>query len=106
MDLLSLLPLLGVPAEHAATIAVCVVGVSSILAAILPNPEPGSPWAKARGLLDMLAMNVGRARNRTLADELAVRLIAAGAALPETTRSEPAAAPWADLPSVLQGLKR
>ncbi len=40
-----------------------VVAVSAVLAAILPQPATGSPWYPARRLLDMLAMNVGSARN-------------------------------------------
>jgi|GEM_PF-5943885 len=108
MDLLAILTLAGMPAEWGPVVGLCVVGAASVLAAVLPQPEPGSRWEKARRLLDFLAMNLGRASNRTAADRLAVALVAAGAALPGTVRPEPETAPaYTDLASaLLGGLKR
>ena len=40
-----------------------VVAISAVLAAIFPQPASNSPWFPLRRLLDLLAMNVGSARN-------------------------------------------
>jgi len=40
-----------------------IVAIAAILAAILPQPVEGSPWLPARKLLDMLAFNMGNAKN-------------------------------------------
>jgi hypothetical protein len=40
-----------------------VVAVAAVLAATLPQPAANSPWRSARRLLDLLAMNVGAAKN-------------------------------------------
>ena len=40
-----------------------VMAAAAVLAAMLPQPAPGSKWAPARKLLDMLAANVGHAAN-------------------------------------------
>ncbi len=42
-----------------------VVAVAAVLAAVLPQPVDTSPWKPARRLLDLLAMNVGAAKNAT-----------------------------------------
>lgn len=42
-----------------------VVSVAALLAAILPNPAPGSSWFPLRKLLDLLALNIGTAKNTT-----------------------------------------
>lgn len=42
-----------------------VIAVAAVLAAILPRPVEGSPWGPARKLLDLMAMNIGNARNTT-----------------------------------------
>ena len=39
------------------------LAVAAVLAAVLPHPEPSSPWAPARAALDALAMNFGNAKN-------------------------------------------
>lgn len=80
MDVSALLVLLGVTPEHAATAALAVVGAASILAAVLPHPAPGSRWAPLRTALDTVAANLGHASNRTVADRLAVGIVAAQAA--------------------------
>ena len=49
--------------DHLALYAPLVVAASAVLAAILPQAQPTSPWAPVRKLLDLLALNVGAARN-------------------------------------------
>jgi hypothetical protein len=39
------------------------VALAAILAAILPQPAADSPWVPARKLLDLVAMNIGSAKN-------------------------------------------
>ena len=46
-----------------AVYAPITVAVAAILAAILPQPAPDSPWLPARKLLDLVALNVGSAKN-------------------------------------------
>ncbi len=46
-----------------AVYAPLIVSLAALLAAILPQPAEGSPWKPARRLLDLLAMNVGSAKN-------------------------------------------
>jgi hypothetical protein len=46
-----------------AVYAPLVVTVAAVLAAILPQPTSDSPWQPARRLIDLLAMNVGAAKN-------------------------------------------
>ena len=41
-----------------------VVASSAILAAILPTPAADSKWMPLRKLLDLLALNVGAAKNQ------------------------------------------
>ena len=40
-----------------------LVAVAAMLAAVLPQPAPDSPWVPLRKLLDLAAMNVGAAKN-------------------------------------------
>jgi hypothetical protein len=40
-----------------------VIAAAAVLAAVLPQPETGSSWVPARRLLDLLAMNIGAAKN-------------------------------------------
>lgn len=40
-----------------------VIAAAAVLAAVLPQPVAGSSWAPARRLLDLLAMNIGSAKN-------------------------------------------
>ncbi len=63
MDLTTLLTAAGVASGHAAAIAAVVIPFAAILTAVLPHPAPGSAWAPLRGLLDVLALNVGHATN-------------------------------------------
>ncbi len=55
--------LAGTPLAPLAVYLPLVIAVSAVLAAILPTPASGSPWLPARKLLDLLAFNVGSARN-------------------------------------------
>ena len=57
MDLTVLLTAVGVSPAVAALVVPAIVGVASLLAALLPHNIPG------RGVLDWLAANVGNARN-------------------------------------------
>jgi hypothetical protein len=53
----------GTPLAPLAVYAPLVIAVAAVLAAILPTPGTGSPWLPVRKLLDLLAFNVGSARN-------------------------------------------
>ncbi len=55
----------GTPLAPVAVYVPLAIAVAAILAAILPTPAPGSPWLPARKLLDLMAFNVGSARNAT-----------------------------------------
>jgi hypothetical protein len=55
--------LTGTPLAPLAVYVPLIIAVSAVLAAILPVPPPGSPWLPLRRLLDLLAFNVGTARN-------------------------------------------
>jgi hypothetical protein len=76
MDIAALLAVLGLSPEQAALVALVVPTVASLLAAVLPQPAEGSRWAPVRRILDILALNVGSAANRTVADRLAVAIAA------------------------------
>jgi hypothetical protein len=46
-----------------AELAAYLVAGSSVLSAILPRPaDPSSPLGRARGAVDVLAVNIGRAK--------------------------------------------
>ena len=49
--------------DRLALYAPLIVACAAVLAAILPQAQTSSPWAPMRKLLDLLAMNVGAARN-------------------------------------------
>ena len=55
--------LAGTSLAPLAVYAPLIVTCAAILAAILPQPVAGSPWKPARRLLDLLAMNIGAAKN-------------------------------------------
>ena len=46
-----------------APVILAVIGLASALAAILPVPQAGSNWGAARAALDLIACNIGQARN-------------------------------------------
>ena len=48
------------------------------LAAWLPQATPGTPWAAVRGLLDVLAANVGNAANAALSSPVIAPAVASG----------------------------
>lgn len=45
------------------TIAGLVIGCASSIAAVLPKPAEGSKWTFFRKILDLLAANIGNAKN-------------------------------------------
>ena len=55
----------GTPLAPFAVYLPFVIAISAVLAAILPVPAADSRWMPARKLLDLLAMNVGSAKNVT-----------------------------------------
>jgi hypothetical protein len=66
MEILS--ALLGVAAGVSPWVALIPLGVvtaSAALAAAVPQPKPGTALAVLRSVLDVLALNVGHARNQT-----------------------------------------
>ncbi|CAO3447816.1 Phage protein [Azospirillum argentinense] len=46
------------------TIASSVVGTAAVIAAVTPTPKDDEWVARVRKLLDLLAFNIGSARNR------------------------------------------
>jgi hypothetical protein len=46
------------------TIVTSVVTVFSVLAAATPTPKEGTVWSKLYRLVDVLAVNVGRAKDK------------------------------------------
>ena len=61
MDIASALTALGLGAY--VPLALAIIGLASVLAAVLPQPSPGTPYARVRAVLDYVAANVGNARN-------------------------------------------
>ena len=55
--------LAGTPLAPLSVYVPLVIAIAAVLAAILPRPPAGSPWCPARQLLDLLAFNVGAAKN-------------------------------------------
>ena len=55
--------LAGTPFAPLVVYAPLAVALAAILSAALPHPAPGSPWAPLRAVLDLLAVNVGNAKN-------------------------------------------
>ncbi|MBF0273460.1 MAG: hypothetical protein HQL98_15535 [Magnetococcales bacterium] len=41
-----------------------VVTIASAIAAATPTPPPDSPWSLLYRLIDLLAINIGKAKNR------------------------------------------
>jgi hypothetical protein len=56
--------LAGTPLAPLALYLPLAIAIAAVLAAILPIPAPDSPWQPLRKLLDLLAMNIGAARNK------------------------------------------
>jgi hypothetical protein len=63
--------LAGTPLAPIAMYAPILIAVCAVLAAVLPVPAAGSPWVPARKLLDLVAFNIGSARNVPKADPAA-----------------------------------
>jgi hypothetical protein len=45
-------------------IAAAVISSASIIAAATPTPKSGSFWAKTYAVIDVLALNVGKAKDK------------------------------------------
>jgi len=43
-------------------VATAVVTLASTVAALTPTPKPGSIWAKVYSFIDLLALNIGKAK--------------------------------------------
>ena len=46
------------------SVVTLVVTLASIFAALTPTPPPGSRWAKVYALIDFLAANIGKAKDK------------------------------------------
>jgi len=46
-----------------------VIALASAIAAVTPTPKPGSVWAKVYAVIDFLAINFGRAKEKSEAKE-------------------------------------
>ena len=45
-------------------VAAAVISSASIISASTPTPKSGSFWAKAYAVIDVLALNVGKAKDK------------------------------------------
>ncbi len=46
-------------------IGTAVVTLASAIAAVTPTPKEGSTWAKVYKIIDMLAINIGKAKDKS-----------------------------------------
>jgi hypothetical protein len=46
-----------------------VIALASAIASMTPTPKPGSIWAKVYAVIDFLALNIGRAKEKAGADK-------------------------------------
>lgn len=44
-------------------VVAAIISLASAIAAITPTPKPGTPLAKVYGIIDFLALNVGKAKD-------------------------------------------
>lgn len=44
-------------------VVAAVISLASAIAAITPTPKPGSALAKVYGIIDLLALNIGKAKD-------------------------------------------
>ena len=44
-------------------VVAAVISLASAIAAITPTPKPGTPLAKVYGIIDFLALNIGKAKD-------------------------------------------
>lgn len=47
-------------------IVTAVIALASAIAAATPTPAPGTPLAKAYAIIDFLALNIGKAKDKGL----------------------------------------
>jgi len=45
-------------------VVTAAVALASAIAAITPTPEPGTPLAKVYDIIDFVALNIGKAKNK------------------------------------------
>lgn len=48
-------------------IVTAVIALASAIAALTPTPAPGSVWAKVYGVIDFLALNIMKAKDKSVA---------------------------------------
>lgn len=46
------------------SIVTAVIALASAIAAATPTPAPGTPLAKAYAIIDFLALNIGKAKDK------------------------------------------
>lgn len=44
-------------------VVAAIISLASAIAAITPTPKPGSALAKVYGIIDLLALNIGKAKD-------------------------------------------
>ena len=44
-------------------VVAAIITLASTIAAITPTPKPGTPLAKVYGIIDFLALNIGKAKD-------------------------------------------
>jgi predicted outer membrane lipoprotein len=44
-------------------VVAAIISLASAIAAITPTPKPGTPLAKVYGIIDFLALNIGKAKD-------------------------------------------
>lgn len=45
-------------------ILTAVIALASAIAAVTPTPQPGSVWSKVYAVIDFLALNIGKAKDK------------------------------------------
>lgn len=45
-------------------IVTAAIALASAIAAVTPTPKPGSTLAKAYAIIDLIALNIGKAKNK------------------------------------------
>ncbi len=45
-------------------VVAAAISLASAVAAVTPTPKPGTPLAKVHGIIDLLALNIGKAKDK------------------------------------------
>ncbi len=45
-------------------VVAAAISLASAVAAVTPTPKPGTPLAKVYGIIDLLALNIGKAKDK------------------------------------------